>query len=78
MPNPLLVRRKLANVELSIKTVLDVSKTYELLGSTICLFFKYFDEYLLSLTTEKIIEDDNKLSVSAVVCLRLAIKFNES
>lgn len=53
-------------------------KKYKLLESTICLFQKLFDNYIMLFSEAEIEEYGCKLSVSAAVCMRLAIKFNES
>ena len=46
--------------------------------STICLFFKYFDNYIMNFTGADLNEYGHRLSVSAAICMRLAIKFNET
>ena len=51
---------------------------YKLLESTVCLFLKLFDNYVMMFNESQIDEYGTRLTVSAAVCMRLAVKFNEN
>ena len=51
---------------------------YKLEESTVALFIKYFDNYLLMFADDEIVQYGDKLQVSAIIALRLACKFNET
>lgn len=63
---------------MAYKTLFKLNMRYNLQGSTVCLSLKYFENYLLDYTVDELKNYGNKLSVTAAICLRIAIKFNET